>query len=264
MIATTDGFTIDAEFAELCPPPTAEERNNLMLLIEKEGCRDSLIVWKEQDILVDGHTRKGICDELGVDYSVTRMSFDSREAVIDWIVINQLGRRNLPEEKKDYLRGLRYRTEKKKHGGDRKSSDQNEHLIEQKERTAVRIAKELGVSEATVRRDAEYSEAVDAIGKNVGREAKAEILSGNSGLTKGRVVEIAQQPAEKQAESLESAKRGAPPEKKQERVVDDPCGEIIGELHKLTKSPSLVAPYSEIKRLVAELREAYRKQHGRS
>ena len=61
-----------------------------------------------------------------------------------------------------------------------------------------------------------------------------------------------------------AAKRGAPPEKKQERVVDDPCGEIIGELHKLTKSPSLVAPYSEIKRLVAELREAYRKQHGRS
>lgn len=207
MIATTDGFTIDAEFAELCPPPTAEERNLLTASIEAEGCRESLVVWKEQDILIDGHTRKEICDELGVDYSVKQLPFANRECVIEWIITNQLGRRNLTEERKAYLRGKRYRHEKKKHGGDRKSegsSAQHEHL-----KTAERIGGELGVSANTVRRDARFADAVDEIGKNIGSDARAEILSGKSPMGKDKIAALAGKPAEEQAAAISAAKNPA-------------------------------------------------------
>jgi len=43
--------------------------------------------------------------------------------------------------------GLKYESEKRKHGGDRKSSAQNGHL-----KTSEKIAKEHGVSKNTVRR----------------------------------------------------------------------------------------------------------------
>lgn len=201
MNATTDGFTIDAEFAELCPQPTNEERNLLMASIDAEGCREALIVWDEQDILIDGHTRKEICDELSVDYRVNRKSLPSRDAAIEWIIANQLGRRNVTEEQKGYLRGKRYQQEKKKHGGDRKSSVQDEHL-----KTAERIGEQLGVSPTTVRRDARFAQAVDEIAKHSGKETRDEILAGKSPLSKEKVTALAGKPADEQKSAIEQAK----------------------------------------------------------
>ena len=54
------------------------------------------------------------------------------------------------------------------HGGDRKSKGQNVHL----KKTAEIIGKEYGVSEKTIRRDAEFSKAVDKVAEKVGKEAK--------------------------------------------------------------------------------------------
>lgn len=225
MISTTDGFTIDAEFAELCPPPTAEERNLLMASIDAEGCRESLIVWEEQDILVDGHTRKEICDELGVDYSVRRMPFANRECAIEWIITNQLGRRNLTEERKAYLRGKRYTHEKRKEGRPEKRGH-DEHVSEPL-RTADRIGDELGVSAVTVRRDAKFAAAVDEIGNNVGKEVREEILSGNSPMAKEKIAALAGKSPDEQAEAIAAAKNPAA-----KQIA--PMPSIIDE--KLTKS----------------------------
>ena len=66
---------------------------------------------------------------------------------------NQLGRRNLTEEQKSYLRGKQYEAEKMAQGGDRKSEEfsngQNVHLKnrrEIKDGTAGRIGKQYGVN----------------------------------------------------------------------------------------------------------------------
>jgi len=57
-----------------------------------------------------------------------------------------------------YYRGKLYESRKLSHGGDRKSSAQNEHL-----KTAEEIGEQYGVGQATIRRDADFSEAVDKV-----------------------------------------------------------------------------------------------------
>jgi len=50
---------IDAEFASLIPPLSADEYMQLEANLIVEGCRDPLVVWGE--ILIDGHNRLQIC-----------------------------------------------------------------------------------------------------------------------------------------------------------------------------------------------------------
>ncbi|NCC86027.1 MAG: hypothetical protein EOM03_18295, partial [Clostridia bacterium] len=82
----------------------SEEENRLLEeSILAEGCRDPLVVWREEGVLVDGHHRKAICDKHGVPYSVVYRSFPDIEAVKAWMDLNQLGRRNLSKEDRDEL-----------------------------------------------------------------------------------------------------------------------------------------------------------------
>jgi phage N-6-adenine-methyltransferase len=92
---------IDNEFKTLIPPLTAEEYQGLEKSILAEGCRDSLIVW--HDTLIDGHNRYEICTKHGIPYKTTSMEFESREKVIEWIILNQFGRRNLPAHERARL-----------------------------------------------------------------------------------------------------------------------------------------------------------------
>lgn len=79
---------------------------------------------------------------------------------MNWIIENQLGRRNLHPDQASYLRGKRYNGEKQDKGGDRKSIDQNDPLIES---TADRLATEYKVSAPTIKRDGQYAAAVDKL-----------------------------------------------------------------------------------------------------
>lgn len=82
----------------------SEEENRLLEeSIIAEGCRDPLVVWREEGVLVDGHHRKAICDRHGVPFSVVYRSFSDIEAVKAWMDLNQLGRRNLSKEDRDAL-----------------------------------------------------------------------------------------------------------------------------------------------------------------
>lgn len=85
---------IDPEFASLIPPLTDEEFEGLKSNILTEGCRDALVLWN--DTLVDGHNRHKICTENGIPFDTVQMEFENRTDVINWIIKNQFGRRNLP------------------------------------------------------------------------------------------------------------------------------------------------------------------------
>jgi len=110
------------------------------------------------DILLDGHNRLEICERLDIPYKTKKIQLDGYEAAADWIDKNQLGRRNLTPDQASLLRGRRYNRAKKAHGGDRKSKDQNDLLIES---TAVRLAKQHGVSAPTIKRDGQFASAVE-------------------------------------------------------------------------------------------------------
>ena len=86
---------IDPEFSALIPPLTPEERTQLEANLVAEGCRDPLVVWREEGILLDGHNRYEICQEHKLDFATVAISLSSRDAAKAWVIRNQFGRRNL-------------------------------------------------------------------------------------------------------------------------------------------------------------------------
>lgn len=159
---------IDPEFARLIPPLTDAELERLEANLLAEGCRDPLVVWGETGVLLDGHHRLEICEKHGMPYRTVLVELPDRPAAMDWMLRNQLGRRNLSREQFTVLLGRRYNLQKKQGERTDLTSGQND----QKSTTAEKIAAEHGVTEATVRRAAK---AVDAL-PDVSPAEQAEIL----------------------------------------------------------------------------------------
>ena len=90
---------IDEEFKSLIPPLSKEEFAQLEENCIKEGIRDPLVVWHVPagyNILIDGHNRYQISQEHNLPFEVVSKSFNLREDAEEWIIKNQLGRRNIP------------------------------------------------------------------------------------------------------------------------------------------------------------------------
>jgi hypothetical protein len=168
---------IDPEFKALIPPLSKEEYSLLESNILRDGCRDPLTVWGET--LLDGHNRHEICTKHGLPFSTFEIQLPDREAAMDWMDANQLGRRNLTREAHDLLLGRRYNRTKKAHGGQLPTQgiDQNDPSLS----TAAKLAVEHGVSEATVKRAGQFAEAVEAQG------LESDAMSGK---LKGKKAEI--------------------------------------------------------------------------
>jgi len=86
---------VDPEFEALIPPLQNDELEGLERSILSEGCRDALVVWREERILLDGHNRLAICQQHSVEFDVVELSFGDRTAAKLWMLRNQLGRRNI-------------------------------------------------------------------------------------------------------------------------------------------------------------------------
>lgn len=94
-----EDIIVDAEFAALIPPLSAEERQQLEEnIVEHCGARDPLVVWAKNGTLtlLDGHNRYEICTRLELPFDVHEMRFDDRGEAMLWMIDNQFGRRNLP------------------------------------------------------------------------------------------------------------------------------------------------------------------------
>ncbi len=154
---------IDPEFRDLIPPLTPEEFTLLESHIVRDGCRDPLSVWGET--LLDGHNRHEICTKHGIEFRTVSIELPDREAAMDWMDANQLGRRNLTREAHDLILGRRYNRTKRQEGGtganQHKQLGQNDLAATN---TAAKLAVEHGVSEATVKRAGQFAEAVEAQG----------------------------------------------------------------------------------------------------
>jgi hypothetical protein len=85
---------IDTEFASLIPHLTEEEYVDLEKNLLQEGCREALIVWDDTTLL-DGHHRFEICCKHDIPFQIISKNFEGREQAKEWMIRNQLGRRNL-------------------------------------------------------------------------------------------------------------------------------------------------------------------------
>lgn len=169
-------IVIDPEFRSYIPALSPEEHAQLEQNLVQDGCRDPLIVWG--DILVDGHNRYEICTRRGLPFTTAQKDFPDREAALDWMDAHQLGRRNLTPDARKLLLGRRYNRVK----GNREANllqnspkGQNDPSEEMAENSAFRLAKEHGVSAATVKRAGKFAEEVDR-----DEELKAAVASGQS------------------------------------------------------------------------------------
>jgi hypothetical protein len=126
-------LTISPELQSLIPPLTPEEHSQLEANLLNDGCRDPLIVWQEEQILLDGHHRLAICERHGLTYTIQELTLPDMDAARLWMIANQLGRRNLTEQHASYFRGAQYELQKKisRGGGDHRSTD----AIDQKSHT---------------------------------------------------------------------------------------------------------------------------------
>lgn len=200
----TATITLDAEFAARCRKLTPEEENKLEENLLRDGCLFPLVLWAGHGILLDGHNRKRLCDRNGIDYATTEVECADRAAAIKWIDDNVLGQRNLKEAELDYHRGKKYLAEKKGRGGD----GSNQHAQKGHDvpiaSTAAKIAATEGVSDKTVKRDAQYAAAIDKI-TAVAPQAAAAILSEKVKVSKKKVVEMATLPPAEMKAAAEAA-----------------------------------------------------------
>jgi site-specific DNA-methyltransferase (adenine-specific)/modification methylase len=191
---------IDKEFKSLIPPLTPEEFNQLEQNCLNDGILESIKVWN--DVIIDGHNRHEIASKNGLDFAVTELNFENRTDAIEWIILHQLGRRNLTEEQKAYLRGKRYENEKLKITNKSGSNQFKKELEGQnvpQPTTSEKLAEEYGVSDKTIKRDADFAKGVDLLPE----ERKTEVLSGKSELKKQEVQQIGKirQQVEKQVKA---------------------------------------------------------------
>lgn len=178
---------IDKEFKGLIPPLTSEEFNQLEQNCIKDGILESIKVWR--DVIIDGHNRHEIANKNGLDFTITELSFENRADAIEWIILHQLGRRNLTEEQKAYLRGKRYENEKLKITNKAGSNQFKKEAGDQNDpqpTTSEKLAKEYGVSAPTIKRDADFAKGVDLLPE----ERRTDVLSGKSELKKQEVQQI--------------------------------------------------------------------------
>ena len=92
---------VNEEFKRLIPALTVEEYKQLEANILSEGIRDPLVVWN--GYLVDGHNRYTIASQHGLEYKTVNKEFKDGNAVKEWMILNQFGRRNLSNYQRSVL-----------------------------------------------------------------------------------------------------------------------------------------------------------------
>ena len=84
---------VNQKFKSLIPPLSEEEYNQLEANLIQDGIREPISLWN--DTIIDGHNRYEIAEKHKLNFSTIPYLFDSENDVVEWIIINQFGRRNL-------------------------------------------------------------------------------------------------------------------------------------------------------------------------
>ncbi len=213
----TKEVVILEELKMFIPPLNSEELQILEDSILQDGCRDDLVVWQrtfEEFILVDGHNRYNICKKHNLSYGVLVRPFADLNDVKNFMISNQLGKRNTSDEVKSYLRGVQYAKYKKNHSGtganqytkndekelrgqnvllaendEKELRGQNVLLAKNSEKTYNKLAQTHKVSSKTIQRDEKFAENLDKFsGENV--DLKWNILNKNFLISKNDLEKI--------------------------------------------------------------------------
>ena len=171
-------LTINETIRRALIPLRDDERHLLEQSVIAEGIRDPLVVWRRDDelILLDGHHRYELAQKHGLEFSTVEMEFDDATDAVQWVLQNQLARRNLTDEQRALIIGRLYNQVKQKtlqrfsDHGEKFSPWSGSHA------TSRYVASLHGVSYRTVQNAAEFAKAVDALAEVEPKAAEAVLL----------------------------------------------------------------------------------------
>jgi hypothetical protein len=172
-------LTIDKTIRRTLIPLREDELQLLEQSVLAEGIRDPLVAWNRNGdyVLLDGHHRYELAQKHGLTFSTIGLQFNNREEAIQWVLQNQLARRNLTDEQRTLLIGRLYNQMKLAQGrppedekGENFSPFSGNHA------TSKYVASLHGVSDRTVRNAAEFAKAVDALAEIEPKAAEVVLL----------------------------------------------------------------------------------------
>lgn len=154
-----DDLVVDKEFDGLLPVLTLEEFERLEQSILKNGMLDPIKVWEEPGtgryIIIDGHNRCRILKKHNIglkyweDYKIMYADeLPDRDAVKQWMLEQQLGRRNLSDTER-YEIVQKFKSVFEKKAKENQSSGGKGLTNLSKVNTRKEMAKAVGVSEGT-------------------------------------------------------------------------------------------------------------------
>ena len=92
---------IKEEFKSLIPALTKEEFKQLEQNCLNEGIREKILVWN--GFIIDGHNRYEISLKWDLEIQTQTKHFKDEDAVKEWMILNQFGRRNLSNYQRSVL-----------------------------------------------------------------------------------------------------------------------------------------------------------------
>lgn len=215
---TTDDYIkskieIHPDFRDWIHPLADEEYKQLEENIIEEGCREPLVIWQlpetETYYIIDGHNRHRVCTSNGVHFNILVKEFVDAAEAKEWMLLNQLGRRNLTKEQAAYYRGLIYNQRKSdpkknlKRGNSPKSQNDTSGNI------AEELSKQYNTSRAGILRDGKFAEGLDKVG-SVDPVLKRQVLSGKTKVKKSDVEKLAKIETEEIKEEVSKIKEAKP------------------------------------------------------
>jgi ParB-like chromosome segregation protein Spo0J len=226
---------IDPEIESCVPPLRPEEFENLEANIIRDRWVSPIIVWKEHNIILDGHNRYKICQKNSIGFLTKHLSFPDKESAIVWCRRHALDQRNLT----DYQRGelaLLLREEiskdaknrqKRKNSVMENSPQQIHYPLDETGTTRDRIAKIANLSSNTIEKIEAIAESGSEPLKELARTGKVSINAASkvSGLPEEQQVELTN--AGPQAVKQAAAKMGKPQKAKPEPITKDKVGREI-------------------------------------
>ena len=193
-------LNINEELRDLLDILTEDETKELEASVLKEGIRDAIVVWKEENAILDGHNRYRLAQKHGLQFATKELSFQNIDEAKDWMIRNQLGRRNLTRDKFTYYVGQLYNARSAAAAAAGKAATK---------KVSSEIAKQVGTSERSVRRAGGFATGVDKLGAVLGKIEKNKALSGESELSKAEIEKIGTKPlpvAKKMVEKITQKK----------------------------------------------------------
>lgn len=196
-----EDIKIDPELRDFLLPLSDEEEKQLRGSLMVEGCLSPLIVDSITGTLLDGHNRYRICAEKNIPFEIKEISMSRKERQKEFILINQLARRNLTPERMKYYTAMLYESVKGEEGfkegfkeghefkGNRHTKTknlvgcQNDTPLESPSKASEKVSKMVNKAPRTVMRDVAELKAMKEAGKideytagKLSKEEKKKIL----------------------------------------------------------------------------------------